>query len=203
MRIYEERTFEEEFDVDISLELYDDNRFSYAKSYSSWGGGYGREIKGTWRQSGDTIFLRIEDVGEPRKYNEWTIGQELQAIVRDDSIDLGAGFVTLHLRRDKPVQAEQPEVAKAVQPDGAEQQKKQLPTVTRLHFKDGTIQERPLTNQWMFGRFDQLFYSLVDENQNTTNLFKLRQNSENLDSLVAEYDEIDFTPTVESDDFTD
>ncbi len=202
MRIYEERTYEEEFDVDISLELYDDNRFSYAKGYSSWGGGYGREIKGTWRQSGDTVFLRIEDVGEPRKYNEWTIGQELQAIVRGDSIDLGDGYVTLHLRRDQPVQPQQPEVAKAVQPADAEQQKKQLPTVARLHFKDGTTQERPLTDQWMFGRFDQLFYSLVDDNQNTRNLFKLRQNPKSLDSLVAEYDEIDFTPTVKSDDFS-
>jgi hypothetical protein len=202
MRIYEERTYEEEFDVDISLELYDDNRFSYAKGYSSWGGGYAREIKGTWRQSGDTVFLRVEDVGDYRNPNEWAIGQERQAIVRDDSIDLGDGFVTLHLRRDKPVQAEQPKVAKAVQPDEAEQQKKQLPTVARLHFKDGTTQERPLTNQWMFGRFDQLFYRLVDENQNATNFFKLRQNSKNLDSPVAEYDEIDFTPTVKSDDFS-
>jgi hypothetical protein len=124
------------------------------------------------------------------------------AIVRDDSIDLGDGFVTLYLRRDEPVQTEQPEIAEAVQPDDAEQQKKQRPTVARLHFKDGTIQERPVANQWMFGRVDQLFYSLVDENQKVTNLFKLRQNPKNLDSLVAEYDEIDFTPTVESDDFS-
>ena len=200
MRIYEEQTYGGEFDVDISLKLYDDNRFSYAEGYSSWGGGYSHEIKGTWRQSGDTVFLLVEDVGESHNPYQWEIGRERQAIVRGDSIDLGDGVGTLHLRRDKPVRAEQP---KAVQPDDAEQQKKQLPTVARLHFKDGTTQERPLTNQWMFGRFDQLFYSLVDENQNTTNFFELRQNPKNLDSLVAEYDEIDFTPTVESDDFSD
>ncbi|HEX8249180.1 MAG TPA: hypothetical protein VF599_13465 [Pyrinomonadaceae bacterium] len=203
MRIYEERTYGGEFDVDISLELYDNNRFSYSESYLSWGGGYSHEIKGTWRQSGDTVFLLVEDVGESHNPYQWEIGREQQAIVRDDSIDLGDGVGTLHLLRDKPVQAQQPKVAKAVQPDDAGQQKKQLPTVARLHFKDGTTQERPLTNQWMFGRFDQQFYRLVDENQNTTNFFKLRQNSKDFDSPVAEYDEIDFTPTVESDDFSD
>ena len=199
MRIYEERTYSGEFDVDISLELYDDNRFSYTENYLSWGGGYGHEFNGTWRQIGDTVFLRVKDVGESHNPYKWAIGQEWQAIVRDDSIDLGDGFHTLHLRRDKPVQAEQPKIAKAVQTDDAEQPKKQLPTVARLHFKDGTTQDRPLTNQWMFGRFDQLLYSLVDENQKTTNLFSLRQNPNDLDSLVADYDEIDFTATVESD----
>ena len=203
MRIYEERTYSGEFDVDISLELYDDNRFSYTENYSSWGGGYGHEINGTWRQIGDTVFLRVKDVGESHNPYKWAIGQEWQAIVRDDSIDLGDGFHTLHLRRDKPVQMEQPKVAEAVQPDDAEQQKNQRPTVARLHFKDGTTQERPITDAWMFGRFDQLFYTLVDENGNTRNYFKLRQNSKNLDSTVAEYDEIDFTPTVKSDDFSD
>jgi hypothetical protein len=202
MRIYEGRTYAGEFDVTIFLTLNDDNQFSFAENYSSWGGGGESEIKGTWRQSGDAVFLRVEDVGESHNPYVWAIGREREAIVRNDSIDLGDGFVTLYLRRDKPIQAEQPEIAEAVQPDDAEEQKKQHPTVTRLHFKDGTIQERPVANQWMFGRFDQLFYSLVDENQNTTNFFKLRQNPKNLDSLVAEYDEIDFTPTVESDDFS-
>lgn len=203
MRIYEGRTYAQEFDVTIFLTLNDDNRFSFAENYSSWGGGGESEITGTWRQSGDTVFLRVEDVGESHNPYVWAIGREREAIVRDDSIDLGDGFVTLYLRRDEPVQAQQPVVAEAVQPDDAEQQKNQSPTIARLHFKDGTIQERSVTNQWMFGRVDQLFYRLVDENGNTRNVFKLRQNSTNLDSTVAEYDEIDFTPTVESDDFSD
>jgi hypothetical protein len=202
MRIYEKQTYGGEFTVDISLELYDNNRFSYSEVSTSWGGGYSHEITGTWRQSGDTVFLLVKDVGDYNHPDEWAVGRERQAIVRDDSINLGKGFHTLHLLRDKPVQSQQPKVAKAVQPDDAAQQKKQLPTVARLHFKDGTTQERPLTNQWMFGRFDQQFYSLVDDNQNTTNLFKLRQNSKDFDSLIADYDEIDFTPTVKSDDFS-
>ncbi len=134
MRIYEERTYSGEFDVDISLELYDDNRFSYTENYLSWGGGYGHEFNGTWRQIGDTVFLRVKDVGESHNPYKWAIGQEWQAIVRDDSINLGESVGTLHLRRDKPVQAEQPKVAKAVQKVDAEQPKKQLPTVSPFTF---------------------------------------------------------------------
>src|SRR5688500_18954124 len=123
MRIYEEQTYGGELDVDISLKIYDDNRFSYTEGYSSWGGGYSREIKRTWRQIGDTVFLLVKDVGESHNPYQWAVGQERQAIVRDDSIDLGDGVGTLHLRRDKPVQAQQPKVAKTVQRDDAEQQK--------------------------------------------------------------------------------
>jgi hypothetical protein len=203
MRIYEGMTYAQEFDVTIFLTLNDDNRFSFYESFSSYGGGFDQEIKGTWRQSGDTVFLRVEDVGESHNPYLWAIGREREANVRDDSIDLGDGFVTLYLQRNEPVQTQQPEVAEAVQPDDAEQQKNQSPIIAHLHFKDGTIQERPVTNQWMFGRFDQLFYRLVDENGNTRNVFKLRQNSKNFDSPIAEYDEIDFAPTVGSDDFSD
>lgn len=39
MKIYEKQTYGGEFDVDISLKLYDDDRFSYAEVYTSWGGG--------------------------------------------------------------------------------------------------------------------------------------------------------------------
>ena len=101
MRIYEERTYAREFDVDITLILNDHNRFSFAENCSSWGGGYGCEIKGSWRQSGDTVFLLVEDVGGSHNPDQWAIGRERQAIVRDDSIDLGDGFHILHLRRDK------------------------------------------------------------------------------------------------------
>ena len=47
--------------------------------------------------------------------------------------------------------------------------KTNVPTVARLHFKDGTTQERPITNRGCSVGLTNCFIALVDENQNTTN----------------------------------
>ena len=58
------------------------------------------------------------------------------------------------------------------------------------------MQERRLPNDPLFGLFDKMFYRLVDNDGNVTNVFELRQISVNFDSRVAEYDEIDFNQTI-------
>jgi hypothetical protein len=201
MKTYEYYSYWEEFDVISTLVLNDDGRFSCSDNYSSYGGGFGGEAQGVWRQSGDTIFLRAEHL-EGATRRQWAVGQEQQAVERGDSLDFGQGF-TMSLRHEKPpVQdAQQPKGEEAVQPDDAEKQKKQLPTVAKLHFKDGSVQERQLTDVPFFSLFEEMFYQLVDENGNVTNIFKARQNFKNVDSSIAEYDEIDSTPSVRTDDF--
>jgi hypothetical protein len=201
MKIYEYYSYWEEFDVTSVLKLNDNGRFSCVDNYSSYGGGFGGEAQGVWRQSGDTVFLRAEHL-EGTTRRQWAIGQEQQAVQSGDSLDFGQGF-TMSLRHDKPlVQAAQPPKGKeAVKPDDADKKEKQLPTVAKLHFKDGSVQERQLTDVPFFSLFDEMFYQLVDENGNVTNIFKARQNFKNLDSSIAEYDEIDFTPSARADDF--
>jgi hypothetical protein len=122
----------------------------------------------------------------------------------------------MSLQRDEPVQAaqrtEDEEAAKpivtveeeVVKPDDVNKQKNQVSAIVNLHFKDGGIQQRRLPDSSFFGLFDEMFYRLVDENGNVTNIFKRREKSDNLDSPVSvEYDEIDHAPTVESDDSED
>lgn len=75
--------------------------------------------------------------------------------------------------------------------------------MANLHFKDGGIQQRQLPNDPLFGLFDEMLYRLVDDEGNVTNVFKARQNSRSIDSTVVEYDEIDYIPTKQSDDFQD
>jgi hypothetical protein len=101
MKIYEDCSYWEEFDRNSVLVLNDSGRFSYSDEYSSYGGGFGGEAWGSWRQSGDTIFFLTEHV-DGFTFHKWIAGQEHQAIERDDIIDLGGGF-TMSLRRDKPV----------------------------------------------------------------------------------------------------
>jgi len=71
--------------------------------------------------------------------------------------------------------------------------------IAKLHFKDGTIQERQLPEDGMLGLFSQTFYRLVDEDGNATNVFEARPNSQN--STVIDYDEVELPQSSESDDF--
>jgi hypothetical protein len=201
MKTYEYYSYWEEFDVTSILKLNDDGRFSCSDNYSSYGGGFGGEVQGVWRQSVYTVFLRAEHL-EGATIRQWVVGQEQQAVKLGDSLDFGQGF-TMSLRHDQPPAqtAQPPKGEVAIKPDDSDKQKKQLPTVAKLHFKDGSVQERPLTNVAFFSLFDEMFYQLVDENGNVTNIFKSRQNFKNVDSSIAEYDEIDFTPGVQTDDF--
>ncbi|MDQ3800742.1 MAG: hypothetical protein M3384_14945 [Acidobacteriota bacterium] len=216
MKTYVDYSYAQEFDVTSTLYLEDDGRFSYSEYSSCYGAAFSGSVSGTWRRSGDTLFLLTEQVGEHMNSYEWVIGQERQVIEQGDKL-IGDGF-SMYLQRDEPVQAaqqtedeeltkpifteEEEEEEEAVQPDDVNKRKNQVSTVVNLHFKDGRIQQRQLTNSPFFGLFDEMFYRLVDENGNVTNMFKRRQNSEHFDSPVSvEYDEIDFNPTVETGDF--
>ena len=202
MKVYEDvLDSPDEWNVTSTVTLEDDGQFSYDEYWTSYGGTAGGWVQGVWRRSGDdTIFLRAEHV-EGAMYLSWTVGQERQAIERDGSIKI-EGWFKLPLQQPEPAQAAPPPPAEeAVQPGDAEEKKKPIPTVANLHFKDGSIQQRPLPNDPLVGLFNQTYYQLVDDDGNVIKVFKARQNSENDDSSAEEYDEIDFTPSLEPDDF--
>lgn len=213
MKTYTDYSYAGEFDVTSTLYLEDDGRFSYYEYQFCYGAAFDGSVSGTWRQSGDTVFLLTEQVGEHMNSYDWVIGQERQVIKQGDKL-VGDRF-SMSLQRDEPVQAAQQteaeKVAKptdteeeAVKPDDVNKRKNQAPTVVNLHFKDGRIQQRQLPNNPFFSLFDEMFYRLVDENGNVTNMFKRRQNPAIPDSPVSiEYDEIDYTKTVSSDDYED
>jgi hypothetical protein len=204
MKVYEDvlNSFDE-WQVTSTVTLQDDGRFDYEEYWTSYGGTVSGWVQGVWRGNTDgTIFLRAEHV-EGAMYLHWTVGQERQAIERDDSIEIQGWSKLPLLQQPEPVQITlQTKAEETVKPNAEEEEKKKsIPTVANLHFKDGSIQQRQLPNNPLFGLFDEMLYRLVDNEGNVTNVFKARQNSENDDSSVVEYDEIDFTPTVESDDF--
>jgi hypothetical protein len=195
------------------LELEDDGRFYYSEYYSCYGAAFSGTVRGTWRKSGDTVFLLTEHVGEGMNSNDWVIGQERQVIEQGDKL-IGDRF-SMYLQHDEPVQVvHQKEEEEAVKPiataaesitqDDADKQKSQFSPIVNLHFKDGKTQQRRLPNSPFFGLFDEMFYRLVDENGNVTNMFKRREKSDDLDSSDSvDYDEIDYTPATSSDDFED
>jgi hypothetical protein len=211
MRTYVDHSWAQEFDVTSTLYLEDDGRFSYSEYQSCYGAAFSGSVSGTWRQSGDTILLLTEHVSEHMNSYDWVIGQERQVIEQGNKL-IGDRFSMSLQQRDEPIQAaqqtEDKEVAKptvteenAVKPDDVNKQKNQVSTVVNLHFKDGRIQQRQLSNNPFFGLFDEMFYRLVDENGNVTNMFKRRQKPAIPDSQVSiEYDEIDYTKPVSSDD---
>lgn len=195
--------YAQEFDVYAYFGLEVNGRFYYNESYSSWGGGFGGEVQGTWRQSGDTLFLLVEHAEKPFS-PDFVVGQELQATVSGDTIDFGKG-VTLSLDRAEPVQtAKPPEAEKVVKPVETPQvpeviREKPSPITANFHFKNGRVEQRQLQNDPPFSLFNQSFYRLVDENGKETNFFQLRQESKNSDSSVVDFDEIEVTRTEETD----
>ena len=189
MRVYEDSSlWAQEFSIDATLELKDDGRFSYYESWHCYGAGYGVSAQGGWRQSGDKIVLSVETAGEGL-YFGWSAGQEVTAIDRTDSIELGGNY-TMSLSRETPREPAAPPKASEVQHTIEDGEKPKQPSIVKLYFKNGSVQERPLPNNSMFDLFTQTYYRLVDEQGQPIHLFQLRQNSENRDPSVIEYEEM-------------
>lgn len=200
MRVYENYSlWAQEFSIDAALELKSDGRFHYNESWHCYGAGFSRNAHGNWRQKGDKIVLNFETADEGL-YFSWTAGEELTAVVQTDSIDLGGNF-SMSLRQDKPPQAAAPPKISEVSETIEKSEKINHSRVAKLYFKDGSVQERPLPNDSMFGLFTQTYYRLVDDEGKTTNLFEARQNAGNTDSAIAEYDEIEMPSSDGSNDF--
>lgn len=198
MRVYEDGSlWAQEFSIDATLKLADDGRFSYYESWHCYGAGYGISAQGNWRQNGDEIVLSFETAGEGL-YFGWTAGQKLTAIDRTDSIELGGNY-TMSLSQDSPREPAAPPIASEVHKPVEDGDKKKQPTIVKLYFKNGSVQERPLPNDSMFGLFTQTYYRLVDEHGQTTNMFERRQNSENQDSSVIEYEEMEMSSGEDAD----
>jgi hypothetical protein len=103
MKIYVNYSFgfAQEFTISAYLKLEDDGHFYYSESWISYGGGIGGEARGTWRQSGDTLFFLTERKESPTSL-DFVEGQELRATERGGMIDFGSDS-TLSLERPAPV----------------------------------------------------------------------------------------------------
>jgi hypothetical protein len=185
-----------EYSIDATLEIWDDGRFLYDEDWHCYGASSGGKARGIWWQSADTLFFRC-DYADGSLYLEWAAGATREAVKRNDSLEFGGDF-TMSLRRDKPIEVHQTD--KVTETAEAEK-KKPSPAVARLHFKDGSVREKPLQSSLLPGLFTQTYYRLVDDQGSVTNLFEARQSVENADSPVIEYDEIELPPTGESNDF--
>lgn len=99
MRVYEEQSVEQEFDLTVILELMDDGRFSYSRYYTCYAGGYSGKVRGRWRRTGGTIFLRPEHIGKFINLHTWNEDGERQAVEKNDRLIFEDNEV-LSLRRE-------------------------------------------------------------------------------------------------------
>jgi hypothetical protein len=98
MRVYERFSYAEEFTVISTLALMDDEKFVYSEGWSSYGGGFGSEVQGFWRQTGDSITFYPEFVEKGSRTLTWEKNNERQASVRGDDL-VFEDFYTLSLKR--------------------------------------------------------------------------------------------------------
>jgi hypothetical protein len=179
--------FAQEFGIDATLTIEEDGRFLYDESWSSYGGNTGGRARGIWWRDSDALYFRC-DYTQGVMDLEWAEGQTMKAVDRAEGIDFDRGF-TMSLRNEEPVRKVEPPKNEEVTNQG-ETQKKPLPTVARLHFKDGRILEKHLPQNSLFGLIGEMYYRLVDENGEETNVFEPRKNSRPAGSTTIEYDEI-------------
>ena len=97
MRIYTDYS-RGDMDVESTLRLEDNGRFSYSEHWTDPAGGFWKGVEGTWRQDGSAIVLRPLEVDE--SVGGWAVGQERIAFERGHTLDLGGGL-KLYVPRDK------------------------------------------------------------------------------------------------------
>lgn len=209
---YEAYSYAEEFNIYSTLSLKEDGNFVYYESWSSYGGGFGYEARGVWRQSGNLIFMLPDYVEKGWMRVDWAKQKECRATVQDDQLIFDNSFAMSLNRAEYTASNQSVEIKEIAEPTSVATNEKaepasvankkpQFPAVANLHFKDGRICEIQTPKNSLLGLSDVTFYRLVDENGKIANVFKLRQESENPDSKVLEFDEIDFTPSEEPDNF--
>jgi hypothetical protein len=185
--------------IEATLEIEDNGRFSYDEWVHSYGSSSSARASGTWRQEGCLLFFYCEYADESLNFR-WIVDQTLKAVKSDGNIEID-GYFNLRRKVEEPWKPVKKSVLSAVK--SAEQtQQPQSPTIARLHFKDGRVQERQMPQSLMAGLFTQIYYRLVDAEGNVRNLFEARQSVGNNDSLVIDYDEIDMPPAEESNNYS-
>lgn len=80
--------------------------------------------------------------------------------------------------------------ATTVKPNDEEKKNAQLEVKAKLHFKDGRILERLLSNNLPNTLFTQTYYKLIDDIRGQTYIFKARQDSAISETQFVDYDEI-------------
>lgn len=204
MKVYTDYShWAQEFSIDVTLKLEDDNRFFYDELWNSYGANMGGRADGVWWEYSDKLFFRCDYVdGGAMSVLDWTVGQTRTAINQGDCLDFGYG-VTVSLSEDssgdkQPAQTVVPSSSpptsqdeKVIEPHAAAAPPKITPpTIARLHFKDGRIMEKQLPQDSLFGLVDEMFYRLVDEQGNQTHIFQPRQNSVDSGAAIIDYDEL-------------
>ena len=176
----------DEFQIDITLTLEDNGRFSYSEDWHCYGAGFGKSAGGTWRQDENKIFLQCDSRSDG-SFLDWSVGEEKQVIDLKDSIRIDGNF-EMSLSSDDSAQTAEPE---KIEPDLKEKKTEPpLQTIAKLHFRDGRILERKLPKALPDSLFTQTYYRLNDEISGQTYVFKARETSENSDSQLVDYDEI-------------
>lgn len=190
MRTYVDYShYNNESGIDITLEIKDDGSFSYDEWWHSYGSSSGGQASGTWREDDETFYFRCDDAGGQLVF-QWSAGGEFRAIKNEDSIKLSGYFEMSLVSSESAPVVEKPEIAGVEEANTLNPN----PRIAKLHFKDGRVLERKIRNDSMLNLYTQTYYRLVDDLGNATYIFQRRQNSENQDSYVVEFDEIQMSP---------
>lgn len=174
-----------EFEIDITLTLEDNGRFSYSEDWHCYGAGFSKSAGGTWRQEETTIFLHCDSRADG-SFLSWSIGEVKQAVDLKDSIRIDGNF-EMSLSSDDSAQTAEPEEIETT----IKEKKPEPPqTIAKLHFSDGRVLERRLPKDLSNALFTQTYYRLTDDLGGNIYIFKARENPANSDSQFIDYDEI-------------
>ena len=98
-RVYDLKTWAEEFDVECTLELKDDGRFHYDEYWTCYGAAVSGEVSGRWsREDGDVVLH--PDWSEGGTFLGLRVGEERRGPERGDVLEFGA--FELRLREEVP-----------------------------------------------------------------------------------------------------
>ena len=190
-----------EFEVEATLKIEDDGKFSYDEWWHCYGASTGGEASGNWWKYGDKLYFHC-DFKDGSLCLDWSAGETRTATEHKDELDFGPGF-TMSLSSPEPVQPVPLPKDEETAPKEEVPKKMPFATVGKLHFKDGSVRTQQLPPNFMPELCDQTYYRLIDDKGRETNIFKARSNSGNQDPRIIEYDEIEMPPAVKSDDIDD
>jgi len=99
VRVYELKTWAEEWDVQCTLELKDDGRFHYDEYWTCSLASAGGDVSGRWSREGGDVVLH-PDWSEGGTFLGLRVGEERRGAERGDVLKFGS--FELELREEAP-----------------------------------------------------------------------------------------------------
>jgi hypothetical protein len=99
-RVYELKTWAEEFDVECTLTLERDGRFHYDEYWTCYGAAVSGEVSGRWSREEGDVVVRHPDWAEGGTFLALRVGEERRGADRGDVLKFGA--FELELRKEAP-----------------------------------------------------------------------------------------------------